>query len=59
MKLLKRLQFALKYNFDMEFIVYSFYDKSPMRFLKYEDAKRFSDIQIQSRPKIMLEVTKL
>lgn len=56
MKLLKRLMFAFKYDIDQEFIVYSIPDQMAIRFLKYEDAKAFTDKQIEYRPKIMVGV---
>jgi hypothetical protein len=56
MRLFKRLQFAWKYDFDSDFIVYSIPDQCAMTFLKYEDAKKFSDDQIQYRPKVLVSV---
>lgn len=59
MRLLKRLKFAFKYDFVGELVVYSFPDQLPARFLNYEDAKAFSDSQIEYRPKVMIGVEKL
>jgi hypothetical protein len=56
MKLLNRIKFVFKYDIEPEFIVYSIPDQLAMRFLNYEDAKAFSDKQIQYRPKIMVEI---
>ena len=56
--LIKRLLFAVQYDIEQEFIVYSIPDQLAMRFLSYDDAKKFSDSQIQYRPKIMVEVLK-
>ena len=54
----KRIKFALQYDIEPEFIVYSIPDQSAIRFLNYNDAKEFSDKQIQYLPKIMIAVRK-
>jgi hypothetical protein len=59
MKLLKRLQFALKYDIDYDFIVYSIPDQSAMTFLNYQDAKDFSESQLQYKPKVMVSVRRI
>lgn len=59
MKLLKRLQFAFKYNFEEEFIVYSFTKQQAIRFLNYEDAKEYSDKQLEYAPKVMVGVRRI
>lgn len=56
MKLLKRLMFALQYDIDRDFIVYSTLDRPAMQFTEYKDAKKFSDEQIQFRPKVLVSV---
>lgn len=59
MKLFKRLLFAIKFDIEQEFIVDTARDQLAMRFVNYEDAKKFTEAQIQYRPKIMVGVTKL
>lgn len=56
MRLLRRLTFALRFDFDPEFIVYSIPDQSAMYFSDYKQAKKYSDSQIQYRPKVMVAV---
>lgn len=56
MRLLKRIRFALKYDFDSEFIVWSYKDQNAVLFLDYKDAAKFSEEQIQYRPKVMVAV---
>ena len=55
-KLLQRIKYAFKYDFESDFIVYSIPDQSAMRFTNYEDARKFSDGQIQYRPKVMIAI---
>lgn len=56
MKLLKRLAFAIKYDIEPDFIVHSIPDQHAVQFMFYEDAREFSDNQIQYRPKVMVAV---
>lgn len=56
MKLLKRIKFALKYDFNEDFIVFSIPEQNAIRFLNYKDARDYSDKQIQYRPEIMVIV---
>lgn len=56
MKLLKRITFAFKYNFNSEFVVWSEPDQTAMRFLQYEDAKDFCNKHLEYRPKVMVAV---
>lgn len=59
MKLLKRLKFAIQYDIEPEFIVYSIPDQLAMRFLDYVDAQAFVNKQIQHRPHIMVPVKRI
>lgn len=56
MKLLKRLQYAFKYDYDQDFIVYSIPTQMAMTFLYYEDAKKYVAEQPQYKPKIMIAI---
>lgn len=56
MKLLKRLKFVFKYDIGQDFIIYSIPDKNAIQFIKYKDAKKFAESQIQYRPKILVSV---
>lgn len=56
MSLLERIKFAFTYDFDRDFIVYSIPDQTAMIFLTFDDAKKYSDDQIQYRPKILISV---
>lgn len=58
MTLLRRLMFAIKYDIDPGFIVYSIPDQTAVRFLYYKTAKEFSvsDSQLQYKPKVMVAV---
>lgn len=55
----KRLKFAWKYNIEPGFIVYCIPDQTAVRFLDYDEAKKFSESQIQYRPNVLVEVEKL
>lgn len=56
MNLLKRLKFAVAYDFDSAFIVHTPPEQYGYRFLSYKEAKAYSDSQIQYRPKIMMAI---
>ena len=56
MKLLKRIIFAIKYDIDREFIVYSIPQQNAMMFTEYVKADEFSKSEIQYRPKILVSV---
>ena len=58
MRLLKRLAFAIKYDIEPDFIVYSVPDQQAVQFTFYKDAKEFSDNQTQHRPKVLVEIKK-
>lgn len=59
MKLLKRIRFAIKYDIEPPFIVWDFKHEAGVVFQEYDDAKKFSDEQIQYIPKVMVEVRKV
>lgn len=59
MNLLKRIKFALKYDIEPEFIIYSAPDQTAIRFLNYDEAKQWSDRQIQYRPKVLVGIKKV
>ena len=59
MKLIKRIKFAFKYDIEPEFIVFDQTTQQAVRFLKYEDAEKFTHKNIQYRPSVMVKVEQL
>jgi len=59
MKLLKRIVFAIKYDIDRDFIVYSIPDQTAIQFTDYDEAHAFSLNQIQYKPKVLVSVEKV
>lgn len=58
MRLLKRVKFAFKYDIEPTFIVYAAPNQTAIQFIRYKDAKDFVNKQIQTKPKIMVVITR-
>lgn len=58
MKFFQKLRFAFQYDIEPEFIVYDFKGQRAVRFQSYEDAKKFSDEQIEYLPKVLVGISK-
>ena len=58
MKIIDRLKFIFTYDVELQFLVFDFKGQQGMTFMKYKDAKKFSDEQLEYRPKVMVEIRK-
>lgn len=56
MTLLNRIKFAFKYDIESEYIVFDFKGQQAMRFLEYEDARKFSEEQVEYLPNVLIAI---
>jgi len=58
MNFFDKIKYVLSYDIGYEFYVFDFSAQQFVQFIKFEDAKAFSDSQIMYKPKIYVSVRK-